>query len=68
MIIKNASSETKRIIWLSNCYHMITVDNEREIVVNETNQFINQTLEKYNLEKNHRTENIGLVIKERMRD
>ncbi len=68
MILENASSETKRIIWLSNCYHMITVDNEREIVVNETNNFINQILDKFLSQKSHVIENIGLVIKNRNRD
>lgn len=68
LILKNASSETKRIIWLSNCYHMITVDNEREIVVNEVNNFINQMLDKYESQKKHLTKNIGLVIKDRNRD
>ena len=68
LIIKLASSETKKTIWLSNCYHMITVDNEREIVVNETSNFINQVFENFELKKNNITENIGLVIKDRNRD
>ena len=47
---------------------MITVDNEREIVVNETSNFINQVFENFELKKNNITENIGLVIKDRNRD
>jgi len=68
LITKHASSDTKKTIWLSNCYHIITIDNEREIAVNETNHFINQMLEKFESKKNHITENIGLVIKDRNRD
>ena len=68
MIVNLASSETKKTIWLSNSYHMITVDNEREIVANETSSFINQILEKFESKKNHITENSGLVIKDRNRD
>ena len=68
MILQQASSETKRIIWLSDCYHIITVDNEREIVVNETNNFINQILDKVQSQSVHNTDNIGLVIKDRNRD
>jgi len=68
LITKHASSDTKKTIWLSNCYHIITIDNEREIAVNETNHFINQMLEKFTSKKNHITENIGLVIKDRNRD
>jgi carboxylesterase len=68
LILQEASSETKKIIWLSDCYHIITVDNEREIVVNETNNFINQILDKVQSQSAHITDNIGLVIKERNRD
>jgi len=68
MILELASSETKRVIWLSDCYHIITVDNEREIAVNETNNFINQVLDKVQSQQSHITENIGLVIKDRNRD
>lgn len=63
MILELASSETKKIIWLGNCYHMITVDNEREIVANETNSFINQTLDAALSAERHSLQNADLVIK-----
>ena len=31
-IIENCQSEVRRIIWLGNSYHIVTIDNEREIV------------------------------------
>ena len=64
-ILQKASSEMRRVIWLGNCYHMITVDNEREIVANETINFINQTLEKSKLVDKLASEAHGLVIKDR---
>lgn len=39
-IINQVSSEIRKVIWLGDCYHIITFDNEREIVVNETVRFI----------------------------
>lgn len=40
MIEKGATSSLIRTIWLGNSYHIITLDNEREIVINETVKFI----------------------------
>lgn len=65
LILQNVSSEMRRVIWLGNCYHMITVDNEREIVANETMSFINQTIEKSKLTARLASEAHGLVIKNR---
>ena len=39
-ILKHIASDTRRAIWLGDCYHIITVDNEREIVTNEAAQFL----------------------------
>ena len=64
-ILQKASSEMRRVIWLGNCYHMITVDNEREIVANEAMNFINQSLEKSKLIDKLASEAHGLVIKDR---
>jgi carboxylesterase len=65
LILHNVSSEMRRVIWLGNCYHMITVDNEKEIVANETMNFINQTIEKSKLTDRLASEAHGLVIKNR---
>ena len=39
-IMAHVGAETRRVIWLGDCYHIITVDNEREIVTNEAVQFL----------------------------
>lgn len=45
MILQYITSEVRKIIWLGDCYHIITVDNEREIVTNETVQFLKLNIE-----------------------
>jgi carboxylesterase len=41
---KNISSATKEFIYLGDSYHMITVDNEREPVNQETARFLKKTV------------------------
>ena len=41
-ILQRISSEVRRVIWLGDSYHIITVDNEREVVVNETSRFLDE--------------------------
>ncbi|MES2587030.1 MAG: alpha/beta fold hydrolase [Pseudomonadota bacterium] len=41
-ILHNISSELRRVIWLGNSYHIITIDNEREIVLNECLRFLDR--------------------------
>jgi carboxylesterase len=41
-ILREVRSEVRKAVWLGDCYHIITFDNEREIVTNETAGFINQ--------------------------
>ncbi|PUA18744.1 carboxylesterase [Glaciimonas sp. PCH181] len=45
LILEHVSSEMRKIIWLGDCYHIITVDNEREIVTNETVHFLKKNIE-----------------------
>lgn len=42
-ILAHVKSELRRVIWLGNSYHIVTIDNEREIVLNEVLNFISQT-------------------------
>ncbi|QKM64684.1 carboxylesterase [Polynucleobacter tropicus] len=65
MILRAISSETRRVIWLGNSYHMITVDNEREIVANEVINFIKQGYEKSSLIHNLNANTPNLIIKNR---
>lgn len=39
-IMAHIGAPSRRVIWLGDCYHIITVDNEREIVTNEAAQFL----------------------------
>lgn len=41
-ILRRVNSEKRRVVWLGDSYHIITVDNERELVVNETVRFIDE--------------------------
>jgi carboxylesterase len=41
---QNASSTEKELILLGDCYHMITVDNERDTVYYETDMFIKRCI------------------------
>lgn len=56
-ILSDAKSDLRRVIWLGNSYHIITIDNEREIVLNETLRFFtraaggNMGLENYYSDK-----------------
>lgn len=38
-ILANVKSDLRRTVWLGNSYHIVTIDNEREIVLNETLRF-----------------------------
>ena len=42
-ILEHCRSEVRRVIWLGNSYHIVTIDNEREIVLNEVLNFVAQT-------------------------
>ncbi|WP_413456910.1 alpha/beta hydrolase [Herbaspirillum huttiense] len=45
MIQQQINAEVRKVVWLGDCYHIITVDNEREIVTNETVMFIKRSIE-----------------------
>ncbi|MDY7579398.1 alpha/beta fold hydrolase [Herbaspirillum sp. RTI4] len=45
MVLKNIHAEVRKAVWLGDCYHIITVDNEREIVTNETVQFLKRSID-----------------------
>jgi carboxylesterase len=65
LILKSISSETRRTIWLGNSYHIITVDNEREIVANETISFIAHSIKKQELSREINLNTPSLIIKNR---
>ena len=43
-IFDRVSSADKELIFLGDCYHMITVDNERDTVFYETEMFIKRSI------------------------
>jgi carboxylesterase len=43
-ILENIPSDVKRTVWLGNSYHIITIDNEREVVLNEVIRFLDSSL------------------------
>jgi carboxylesterase len=65
LILSHIASETRRVIWLGNSYHMITVDNEREIVANEVINFIKQSIEKLISTQTLNANTPQLIIKNR---
>ena len=65
LILHKISSETRRVIWLGNSYHMITVDNEREVVANEVINFIKQCSRKSALSHELNANTPNLIIKNR---
>jgi len=50
-ILKMISSQLRKVIWLGNSYHIITVDNEREIVAMQTVKFIKNATNLYDQNK-----------------
>jgi carboxylesterase len=44
IVLQGIASARKEIIYLGDCYHMITVDNERETVFYEVERFIKQSI------------------------
>lgn len=45
-VFKNSSSIDKELVLLKNSYHMITLDNEQDFILEKTIQFFNKQLEK----------------------
>ena len=64
-ILKKINSEVRRVIWLGDSYHIITVDNEREVVVNETSRFVDRCAQKTTLNAGFRDRARTLRMKDR---
>lgn len=65
-LCKNVSSTTCKMLWLGNSYHIITLDNEREIVINQCIDFLHESLAKNNLQHFDATKIKKLVIRARL--
>ena len=44
-VLDGIDSKIKRVVWLHDSYHMISVDNEMETVAMTVNQFINEMVD-----------------------
>jgi carboxylesterase len=65
-VYSTIKSSVKKLIWLGNSYHIITLDNEREIVTNETAEFIQLAFDAKKSYINYSDEARTLVIKDRL--
>ncbi|MBU3581361.1 alpha/beta hydrolase [Polynucleobacter sp. AP-Capit-er-40B-B4] len=65
---KSIRSSTCKIIWLGGSYHIITLDNEREIVVNESVEFIQEAFFKRKAIVEYSNDAKQLIIRARIID
>lgn len=66
LINATVKSPMKKLIWLGNSYHIITLDNEREIVVNESIEFIQMSFDASKSYVAYSEEARTLVIRDRI--
>ena len=67
LILKNVSSEVRKAIWLGDSYHIITFDNEREVVLNAAIRFINKSVASHVHDTNFRQHARRAPLKDRKR-
>ena len=65
-LTKTISSGTCKLIWLGGSYHIITLDNEREIVINETVEFLQGVFSKQVGLQKYSKEAKELIIRNRV--
>lgn len=65
-VSENTTPHVKKFIWLGNSYHIITLDNEREIVVNETVEFIHTSFANQETVSHYNEETKRMLIKNRL--
>lgn len=65
-LCKTTSSATRKLIWLGGSYHIITLDNEREIVINESLEFIEGIFGKNKNIQQYSEEAKQLIIRHRL--
>jgi carboxylesterase len=53
-ILKEVQSGTRKAVWLGDCYHIVTFDNEREIVTNEAARFIQKAIHSHRNDHTYR--------------
>jgi carboxylesterase len=64
-IIQEVKSGTRKAVWLGDCYHIVTFDNEREIVTNETVRFIQKAIHAHSHDHNYRRSAVRSNLRDR---
>jgi carboxylesterase len=66
IILRKVGSEVRKAIWLGDSYHIITFDNEREVVLNEAVRFINRSVTAYENDTQFRRETKRAPLRNRV--
>ncbi len=64
-ILAETKSDLRRTIWLGNSYHIVTIDNEREIVLNEVLRFLARGAGGHNANDNYYNDMSPKVLRSR---
>jgi carboxylesterase len=64
-ILRNVQSSVRKAVWLGDCYHIVTFDNEREIVTNETARFIQKSTLNHKNDRTYRRVANRLKLRDR---
>lgn len=67
-LYRTVKSKVRELIWLGNSYHIVTLDNEREIVVNESVEFLQLAFNKRKSVNTYSEEVKQLIIRDRVAD
>jgi len=67
-LFRTVKSKVRELIWLGNSYHIVTLDNEREIVVNESVEFLQLAFNKRKSINTYSEEVKQLIIRDRVAD
>ena len=67
-LYKTVKSNVRELVWLGNSYHIITLDNEREVVVNESVEFLQLAFDRRRNIDTYSEEVKQLIIRDRIAD
>lgn len=67
-LYKTVQSSVRELVWLGNSYHIITLDNEREVVVNESVEFLQLAFDRRKSVDTYSEEVKQLIIRDRIAD
>jgi len=67
-LYSTVKSKVRELVWLGNSYHIVTLDNEREVVVNESVEFLQLAFNKRRNIDVYSEEVKQLIIRDRIAD